>query len=207
MKSAGAPKEKAPFGGERGKWKKSKAANPPKSVLRRQKKKLDKLKKEEERNVDPDIGALLIVPISSTRRAKVFAFSGKAIGIGADAAPGVGGALLDIREMYEKKDLPYVLPGKKGIALTLAQVEALFAARKEILAAMREATSAAAAEAEANDAAIVAAGTALEAFVVDHEPLSQSSKKKKTKTKAEAGAEEEGGEKVAEPKPSKKAKV
>jgi len=63
----------------------------------------------------------------------------------------VGGALLDIREMYSKEGVPYVLPGKKGIALTLAQVEALFASRKEILAAMREATSSAAVGAAAED--------------------------------------------------------
>lgn len=48
------------------------------------------------------------------------------------------GALLDIREMYERDELTYRLPGKKGISLTLAQVEKLVDAGQAILAKMRE---------------------------------------------------------------------
>ncbi len=155
-----------------------------------------------QKEVDPDIGALLIVPISSTRRAKVFAFSSKAIGICGADAPGVGGALLDIREMYSKEGVPYVLPGKKGIALTLAQVEALFASRKEILAAMREATSSAAVGAAAEDAEIVVAGAAGE----EASEVGFISSSKKTKMKAPSGADKEDGG-VAGSKPSKKARV
>jgi hypothetical protein len=80
---------------------------------------------------DPDKDALLLVPLPASRRAKVFTFTAAATG-GKE-----GGALLDIREMWPKDGLPYALPSKKGICLTLPQAEALFARGDAILAAMR----------------------------------------------------------------------
>jgi hypothetical protein len=74
---------------------------------------------------DPDADSALLIPLSDTRRAKVFAMHS-----------GVG-ALLDIREMYVKEGLPYKLPGTKGISLTIAQVEKLIDAGPAILAQMR----------------------------------------------------------------------
>ena len=79
----------------------------------------------------PDKDALLLIPLPTSRRAKVFTFTAAATG-GKEA-----GALLDIREMWPKEGLPYALPSKKGICLTLPQAEALFARGDAILAAMR----------------------------------------------------------------------
>jgi hypothetical protein len=101
---------------------------------------------------DPDTGALLLAPLGGTRRAKVFAFSASA------TRAGEAGALLDIREMYSKEGVPYALPGKKGIALTLEQAEALFAAGDGILAAMRAACGGKEAVAAAAAAAVTGAG-------------------------------------------------
>ena len=74
---------------------------------------------------DPDRDALHLTRLSELRRAKVYHYKGV-------------GAFLDVREMYSKVEgAPFLLPGKKGITLTLQQAEALFAAGEDILAAMR----------------------------------------------------------------------
>jgi hypothetical protein len=73
---------------------------------------------------DPDRDALHLTRLSDLRRAKVYAYKGV-------------GAFLDVREMYKTDKLPFLLPGKKGITLTLPQVEALLAQGDAILAAMR----------------------------------------------------------------------
>ena len=88
--------------------------------------------------VDPDAGALLLVPLSAHRRLKVFTMPGRAIQGGSEGHI----VLCDIREMYTAATAPYALPGKKGICITLEQAEALFAKKDDILAAMRAATGA-----------------------------------------------------------------
>jgi hypothetical protein len=92
---------------------------------------------------DPDADSALLIPLSDSRRAKVFAMHS-----------GVG-ALLDIREMYAKEGLPYKLPGTKGISLTIAQVEKLIDAGPAILAQRRAlaASGATAQKASASSAA------------------------------------------------------
>ena len=104
--------------------------------------------------VDPDAGALLLVTLSAHRRAKVYAAPARAIAGATSDTP-----LLDVREMYEAEGVPYPLPSKKGIALSLADAEALFAASAEVLAAMRG-IAAASAEAAAATAAAGASDAA-----------------------------------------------
>ncbi len=86
---------------------------------------------------DPDKDAILLVQLAPLRRAKVSAFKRAALAgdAGGDKAA-LAGSLLDIREMYVS-DQKYALPSKKGIALTLPEAEALFAAGPAILKEMR----------------------------------------------------------------------
>ena len=138
---------------------------------------------------DPDAGALLLIPLSASKgkpvRAKVLTFSAAATG-GKEA-----GALLDIREMWPKEGLPYPLPSKRGICLSLPQAEALFARGEEILGAMRAARpagaaagAAAAAGGEEGDAAPAEA----EGGEDEAEAARAAAKKEKKRRKLEAAA-------------------
>jgi hypothetical protein len=75
--------------------------------------------------VDPDADALFKGQLSEEKRVKVYAYKGV-------------GAFCDIREMYEKEGLTWKLPGKKGITLNFAQVQALFEHKDAILEAMEK---------------------------------------------------------------------
>ena len=151
---------------------------------------------------DPDGDSLALVQLTGSKRAKVWAFSGAALG---SKGGGKGGALLDIREMFEKEGVAWQLPGKKGITLTLPQAEALFASGDIILSAMRAATVAAAEAAEAAaEASGSGGGGAPEAEAAT---AREESEPQPTETRAAAEEAAEKAERKRQRKEEKRAKA